>query len=460
MADVFLVLVCRRSGIAQQATPGKPVTEQMALRDLAAAGDVRPRSRRSPGMPRASNAASWLAASFEAAFASAPSLTVGLEEELILVDPESLLPVDAIEPVLAAVEGDDRFAAELRASQVELRTRICLTVADACRELSSARRLLLSLLGGRFRLMAVGSHPAVTGAVAVTARERYERIARDWVWAMRRGHPSGLHVHVGVPDPDEALAVYHSARSYLPELVALAANSPFFEGAESGLASTRLKLTEDLPRSGIPPAFASWGELAEFLVWAQAGDSPGDLGFLWWDLRPRPEYGTLEFRVADTQLDIADSGAIAAVCQTLVASLAERRRNGQRLPIHDSHRLSENRWRALRDGLDGTLIDPDSGIVDPTRGRVARLLVELEPHAEALGCATEFAAAWALLEANGATRQRSVAARVGLDGLLDYLASATEQQAAEPRRATDDRDAPTAGEDRLAASDAVLETLA
>jgi carboxylate-amine ligase len=278
------------------------------------------------------------------------------------------------------------------------------------------------------RVLAVGTHPVAAGPIAVTGLERYRRLARGWGWATRRGHPSGLHVHVGLADPAEALAVYNAARSHLPEIGALAANSPFFEGAESGLASTRLKLTEDLPRAGIPPAFDSWRRLAEFSVWARCGDAPGDLSYLWWDLRPRPDYGTLEFRVADTQLTTTDAGAIAAVCQTLVAALAERTRRGELLPVHESYVLSENRWRALRDGLEGTLIDPDSGRCEPTRTRIARLLTELEPHAGELGCRHELEHAWTMLDANGAIRQRTAAAQFGLDGLLPWLADAAEPE--------------------------------
>jgi len=400
----------------------------------------------------------WLAALFADAFASAPA-TVGVEEELLLVDPDSLLPVDAIEVVLPLVEGDECFAPELRASQVELRTPVCSTVADACHELSGARRRLLAHLGGRFRLMAVGTHPSTAGPIAITARERYQRIAREWCWAARRGQPSGLHVHVGVADPDEALAVYNAARSFLPELAALAANSPFFEGEDSGLASTRLKLTEDMSRSGMPPAFGSWRELAEFAVWARSGDTAGDLSYLWWDLRPRPEYGTIEFRVADTQLSTADSGAIAAVCQTLVAALADRRRQGRRLPTHDNLRLNENRWRAIRDGLEGKLIDPDSGHLEPTRERIARLLGELQAHADALGCAHELAHAWTMLDGNGAIRQREVFAEHGIDGLLDHLARATDEQAGVELTAMGRDSQPRAKAD-LVDSTAIVETLA
>jgi glutamate---cysteine ligase / carboxylate-amine ligase len=414
-----------QGGFEQDVAASKPIKAGGAL---ASANNGKVGSRQRSLAPRARVAASWLAASFEDAFASAPALTVGLEEELILVDPDSLLPVDAIEHVLALVEGDDRFTAELRATQVELQTPICLTVADACRELAGARRHLAARLGDRLRLLAVGTHPVAAGASAVTARQRYQRIAGEWAWAVRRGQPSGLHVHVGLGDAGEALAVYNAARSYLPELAALAANSPFYDGVDSGLASARLKLTEDLPRSGIPPAFASWQELAEFSVWARTGDSPGDLSYLWWDLRPRPEYGTLEFRVADTQLTSADTGAIAAICRTLVAALAERRRAGGRLPIHECHRLNESRWRALRDGLDATLIDPDTGALGPARARISRLLLTLERHAESLGCTDELAHTWTLVEENGAIRQRRVASRQGIGGLLRWLADATASE--------------------------------
>jgi carboxylate-amine ligase len=411
--------------------------------------------------PSAAIAAGWLAASLGDAFSAAPALTVGLEEELILVDAESLLPVDAIEPVLALVKGDDRFTAELRASQVELRTPICMTVADACRELSNARRLLLALLTGEVRLLAVGTHPVAAGPIVVTQRDRYQRIAYAWGWVTRRGHPSGLHVHVGVGDPGEALAVYNAARSYLPEIAALAANSPFFEGTDSGLASTRLKLTEDWPRAGVPPVFPSWRKLAEFAIWARSGETPADLSYLWWDLRPRPDYGTLEFRVADTQLTPNDAGAIAAFCQTLVAALADRRRRGQPLPIHETHLLSENRWRALRDGVEGTLIDPDSGRCEPTRDRIARLLVELEPHAGELGCTSELGHAQAMLDANGAIRQRTAAAESGIGGLLAWLADTTERDAEKPPQRSGDPDAlPPAPAESVAESPAILEALA
>ena len=161
-----------------------------------------------------------------------------------------------------------------------------------------------------------------------------------------------------------------------------------------------------------------------------AGASSPDLSYLWWDLRLRPEYGTLEFRVADAQTSPDDSAAIAALCQTLVVALRARLRAGGELPAHPTHFRAENRWRAIRDGVEGSLADPATGLSEPTRDRLTRLLLELEPYAESVGCAGELAYAWPLLAGNGACRQRAVAAERGVDGLLEWLAAATEQPAA------------------------------
>ncbi len=367
-----------------------------------------------------------LAASYEQGFSGSDLLTLGLEEELILVDPVSYEPVDEIELVLSSVSGA-RFEAEFRSSQVELVMPVSLSAADLGRELALARATLVEGLDGRVRLLAAGTHPVSTRAVRITDRPRYRRIASEYPWVTRRGMPSGLHVHVGIGDADEALAIYNAARSYLPELAALGANSPFFEGGDAGLASSRLKLVEDLPRAAIPPVFASWQELAGFVSWGAAAKLFPDLTYLWWDLRPRPDLGTIEFRIADAQTPVDHSVALVAVCQSLVASLRLRYRESGSLPVHPSHVIAENRWRAVRDGLEGEFVDPVTGEPEPARARIAGLLLELEPFAASLGCAAELDCAWPLLVRNGANRQRELAAGRGLQGLLGWLADETER---------------------------------
>jgi len=182
-------------------------------------------------------------------------------------------------------------------------------------------------------------------------------------------------------------------RSFLPELAALAANSPFLGGRDTGLASTRLKLNEAFPRAGIPPAFRSWNDYADFVSWGTTSRLFPDQSHLWWDLRPHPLHGTLEFRVADAQTRIEEAGAVAAVSQALVANLSARYDAGEKLPVHDTHRIAENRWRAVRDGLGGRLVDLDTGVAVPTRRRLEEILASLEPVAEALGSRNRLLAA-------------------------------------------------------------------
>jgi glutamate---cysteine ligase / carboxylate-amine ligase len=363
------------------------------------------------------------------AFSDRRSLTVGLEEELILLEPTSLDPVDEIEEALLRLE-DDRFTCELRSAQLEVVTQPCVTVSDACREVSVARSFAVDRMAGLARIAAAGVHPTSTLPIEITDRERYHRIADESPWSVREGLPSGLHVHVAVPGPTRALAVYNAARSFLPELAALGANSPFLGAADTGLASTRLKLNETFPRSGIPPAFRTWNDYGDFVAWGMSTGYFPDPSYLWWDLRPHPVHGTLEFRIADAQTRVEEVGALAAVCQALVAWLVSRFDSGEELPVHDTEMITENRRRGVCDGLGGALADLDLGIPLATRTRLGNLLGILEPFAEALGARNELLAAWTLLAENGAERQRRVAYTHGLDEVVRRLADETESAGA------------------------------
>jgi carboxylate-amine ligase len=216
-------------------------------------------------------------------------------------------------------------------------------------------------------------------------------------------------------------------RAHLPELLALAANSPFYLGADTGLAAVRPKLCELLPRQGVPPALHSWDDYAQALAWgARAGGVP-DPGVWWWELRPHPAFGTLEVRVPDAQVTVADSAALVAVVHTLSAWLSERHEAGESEPPPPTWRIEENRWQALRHGLDGTLADLETGRPQPARDRLSALLDTLEPHARRLGCARELSGARDLVEANGAIRQRRVHARGGMRALSHWLVEGFEE---------------------------------
>ncbi len=182
----------------------------------------------------------------------------------------------------------------------------------------------------------------------------------------------GLHVHVAVGGAERALAVYNALRSYLPEIIALAANAPIFRGEDSGLATVRPKLNQVWPRAGVPPAFASWRDVAAFTRWAREGGAMPDESHQWWDLRLRPRYGTIEIRAADVQTRLEDSATVAALVQSLVYDLASRYDAGEPLPVDPGERIIENAWLATRDGVNGWLIDLATGARVETGRATAR----------------------------------------------------------------------------------------
>jgi carboxylate-amine ligase len=363
------------------------------------------------------------------AFEHTSAFTIGVEEELMLVDADTHDLAPVIDEVLPLVAGDDRFSKELRSAQIEIVTPVCGTAADACRELGHARRDLIGRLDGRWRLLACGTHPFSTRHGEITEADRYRQIADEYVWAASRSLVCGLHVHVAAPGAACALAVYNALRSYLPELAALGANSSFCEGADTGMASIRPKFNEIYPRSGIPPAFQTWEELVRFVEWGRSGGLFPDPSHFWWEMRPHPIHGTIEIRVTDTQTRIEDATAIVAVIQALVAMLTERFEAGERMPLHETYWITENAWRAHRYGLRGWLVDLDGGGRVATRDRLAALLDELEPYAARFAAESHLVAARALLAGNGADRQRYVHAREGIEGLTRWLVDETEQSA-------------------------------
>jgi carboxylate-amine ligase len=244
---------------------------------------------------------------------------------------------------------------------------------------------------------------------------------------VRRQLVFGLQVHVAVRPADRALAVYNGLRNRLPELLALAANSPFYRGEDTGLAAVRPKLCELLPRQGVPPALSSWDEYADSLDWGARAGGVHEPGVWWWELRPHPSFGTLEVRVPDAQVTVRESAAVVAVVHALAKWLCERFDAGDEDAPAPTWRIEENRWQALRRGLDGTLADLETGRTQPTRDRLAALIEELSPAARELGCERELGWARELAQSNGAMRQREVHASGGMSALTEWLVEGFEQ---------------------------------
>ncbi len=362
-----------------------------------------------------------IGADIAAAFDAAQEVTVGVEEELMLLAPGDLDLAPKAPNVLARVDGDDRFKLELPASQIESVTTPCQTVGEIRGQLSRARVDLVEACDGLVELAAAGVHPTAAPAGALNRNERYDAAAERYgERVLGRQLVFALQVHVAPGSADTALAAYNALRSYLPEIAGLAANAPFFGGRDTGLASVRPSIGLLLPRQGVPPVIESWDEFAAALEWGARGDT-FDRAAWWWELRPHVTHGTLELRVPDAQTTVDDAAAIAALGHCLVAWLVERHREGEQLPVAPSWRIAENRWLAARDGAEAQLVDLESGEQFWLSERIASLVEELAPVAARLGCSDELGRVDALARRNGAVCQREIAAERGIEGVVGWL---------------------------------------
>jgi carboxylate-amine ligase len=261
----------------------------------------------------------------------------------------------------------------------------------------------------------------------VTEAPRYEGLMEKMQWAAERQVIFGLHVHVGLETADQAISVANALRTWLPELLALSANSPFWHGRDTGLASARIKVFDTFPRTGLPPAFSSFDEFELLVERGIKTNSFDDYTYIWWDLRPHPRLGTIEIRVCDAQTRIETVSAIVALVQSLVATLAERHEREGPLPIQPVTLVAENKWRAARYGLDADLIWLERDEERPARAAVRHLVELAEPAARRLGCARELERVEEVLQrGTGADEQRRVHAETeSLLSVAEFLAATT-----------------------------------
>jgi glutamate---cysteine ligase / carboxylate-amine ligase len=362
------------------------------------------------------------ASELRAAFDRPAPLTVGLEEELMLLDPRSLDLATCAQEALARSGGDARYKLELPASQLEITLPPARSVPEAAAWLRAARRELARAVDGLVRPAALAVHPFAVLEGEVNRGERYDRTHWQYGMVARQQLVCALQVHVAVGGADRTLAVYNALRSHLPELAALAAAAPFQQGRDTGFASVRPLVARQLPRQGVPPPIESWEAFADAVRWGEASGWVVGPRSWWWELRPHRSFGTLEIRVPDAQASVRDAASVAAVVHSLVAHLAAEHDAGGTAPAVATWRIEENRWSACRWGVEGELADLQTGERAPTRARLHALLDELEPRAEALGCPAELANARALVEVNGAMRHREIARQEGARALAAWLA--------------------------------------
>jgi len=361
--------------------------------------------------------------------------TLGVEEEYMLLDPETFDLVQHIDTVLSRIHEEEfvaRISPELMQSVLEISTPVCHTAADVDGELRRLRGYVTALAGQEgLRVGSSGTHPfSLFERQRITARDRYRALVDQLQYVARRELIFGMHVHVAVDSPEKAIVVLNGMLAHLADLLALSANSPFWRGELTGLASTRQMVFAAFPRSGVPPRFSDYAEYAEVVGQLEKTGCIADYTHIWWDIRPHPKWGTIEVRVMDAVSRVEDAVALAAYIQALVKYYSDRFDAGQEVPSYHRMLVTENRWLAARYGLEAPVMDLATGRRNrvPVAQLVRRALREIRPHARELGSDRELDGIEEILaRGNGADRQRRVFnANRDVTEVVREIADATE----------------------------------
>jgi len=357
--------------------------------------------------------------------------TIGVEWELQLVDARTrMLRQDARE-VLAALPGlneegeHPKLRHELMQSTVEVVTGVCSTVSEIKDDLSATISQLERITGRRDTMLAcAGTHPVSDWRDAKMAPiQRYVELVEQMQWLVRRIQTFGVHVHVGIRDGSKAIPIVNALAGYLPHFLALTASSPFWNGQDTGLASSRAIVFGGLPTSGPPQPLTDWTEFEEYMDTLLRAGTIRSIKEVWWDIRPHPDFGTVEIRMFDGVPTLREIGMTAALSQSLVQLLDTQLDRGYKLPTPPAWVVRDNKWRATRYGLDAIVITDDSGSTAPLRDELYELTRELQPVADRLGCGPELGVVTEVLDCGASyERQRAiVASGGGLGDVVDAL---------------------------------------
>jgi carboxylate-amine ligase len=349
-------------------------------------------------------------------FGKGDPYTLGVEEEYMLLDGETLDLVQHVDTVLAAVAGHElegRINPELMQSVIEITTPVCRTPADVEQKLAELRAYVASVAGEKgLRVGSAGTHPfSLFERQRITARDRYHNLVDQMQYVARRELIFGMHVHVAVDGPEKAIQVVNGLLVHLPQLLALTASSPFWRGEPTGLASSRQMVFAAFPRSGPPPRFRDYADYAEVVGQLERTGCIADYTHIWWDIRLHPRLGTVEIRICDAVTRVEDAVAVAAFCQALVKLYSEQFDRHEEIPSYHRILTAENKWLAARYGLEAPVIDLATGRRNrvPVAQLIRRTLRDLEPHARELGSEEELKGIRAILaRGNGADRQLRV----------------------------------------------------
>jgi len=325
------------------------------------------------------------------AFRGSPRPTVGVELELQLLDPETMNLVAGAPAILQRTADVSHVKAELIESTIELNTDVCEDIAAVRRDLTGRIGQLLAVtdeLG--YQVACVGTHPFSKWVEQrITDSERYRRLVDQCQWPARRLMIFGVHVHVGVESGEKAIAISNGLTTYLPHLLALSASSPFFNDADTGLASCRSKIFESLPTAGLPYRLLNWAEFQRLMITLVSAKAIESIREIWWDVRPHPGFGTIEVRICDGLPTLDEVIAVTALIQALVVWLGDQYDEGMYLPLHRHWIVRENKWRAARWSTEAEIIVDEDGNLERLDESLARLVEAVTPVAIRLGSDAE-----------------------------------------------------------------------
>lgn len=362
-------------------------------------------------------------------FQSSPYPTIGVEVELQILDKETRELANAAPLILDRFKDNMFFKPELIQSTLEINTGICRTVRDVYSDLREKFCRTKKICDAEGLMLAIsGTHPfSKWESQKITENERYSRLVEHVQWPARRLMIFGLHIHIGVPDGEKAIAVANALNPYLPHLLALSASSPFWDSEETGLASTRVKIFETLPTAGLPYQLTNWSAFQRFMKTLITAGAIETIREVWWDIRPHPGFGTIEMRVCDGVPSLKEICGLAALYQCLVVWLSRRYEEGDTPTLHPRWIIRENKWRASRWGLETDIISSDTGETKNLAEDIADHLERLKPTAEDLDCLNELH--WVtetMLRQPSYLRQKKIYAETGdfmavCDSLVDEL---------------------------------------
>jgi glutamate---cysteine ligase / carboxylate-amine ligase len=369
-------------------------------------------------------------------FLASERSSLGVEVELTIVDPHTGALVSAASEILGELgrghPGRDhpRAKHELFESTIEVITGICETAAEAKRDLAATIGEVRDAASVRgLTLMSAGSHPfSHPYEQRVSPDPRYVTLVEEMQWMARRLQIFGVHYHVGARSAEKVIVIANAMQFFLAHLLALSASSPYWEGHDTGLASCRVKVFEGLPTAGLPPVIEDWADFEQFMHTLVSAEAISTIREVWWDVRPHPNFGTVELRICDAMPTLREVVAVGALAQCLVHRIDAQIDADIQVYIPREWTIRQNKWLAARYGLDAKLIVDDEGTRVTARDVIADLIEELDPTAGELGCSDELADVARILEVGPSyLRQREVVERGGT--LVDVVHSLVEELA-------------------------------